>query len=132
MTNRIRAILGVSALGIVAVAGAAIGIRGTAGDDGDEVVTLAQCPAAVQATIQAHLNGGTIIEIERTTDHGGVRYEVDANGEAGKIEFNVAADGAYLGAEVDDDGDQASGQVGDDRDDRIIHARLCAMRCRGM
>jgi hypothetical protein len=74
----------------------------------------------VQATIRAHLNGGAITEIERTTDHGGVRYEVDVSDAGGIVEFNVAADGAYLGEEVDEESEQAiAGQnvASDDEDD---------------
>lgn len=117
MKTRQRLILTLTALGFVAAAGAAIGIRAAVDDDGDETMTLAQCPAAVRATIQAHLGGGTITEIERTTDHGGVRYEVDVTGAPGRVEFNVGADGTYLGKETDDDGpDDDDGDDGADED----------------
>ena len=56
----------------------------------DEVVTLDECPAAVQTTIKVHLNGGTIKEIERTTDHGEVLYEVDVQN-AGVIDGDLSA-----------------------------------------
>lgn len=71
--------------------------------DSDEIVTLGQCPEAVQATIKAHLDGGSIKEIERTTDHGEVLYEVDVTGDEGIVEFDVAEDGAFRGYEEEDD-----------------------------
>src|SRR4030095_14640132 len=70
--------------------------NGHAGDD-DETVTLEQCPAAVQATIKEHAGDATIVEIERTTDHGEVLFEVDAQGADGIFEFDVAEDGTFRG-----------------------------------
>ena len=79
----------------------------------DEIVTLEECPAAVQQTINARLDGGTIKEIERTTDHGEVLYEVDVQGVDGVVEFDVAEDGTFRGFEEDDDADDSE----DDEDD---------------
>jgi hypothetical protein len=78
-------------------------------DDGDVQVTLAQCPAAVQATIVQYVGGGTINEIERSPEG---NFEVDANGADGQFEFVVAGDGRYLGPEGDDDdGDNGFGII---------------------
>jgi len=85
--------------------------------DSDEKVTLAECPAAVQATITQHAAGAPIIEIERTTDHGEVLYEVDVQGPDGVAEFDVAADGTFRGMEADDDDDGGNGNADDDDDD---------------
>jgi hypothetical protein len=80
-------------------------------NDDDEQVTLEQCPAAVQATILEHANGAPIVEIERTTDHGEVLFEVDAQGSEGIFEFDVAENGEFRSMETDDDDDD------DDNDD---------------
>lgn len=96
----------------------AMGMYGTQdGDEGDEAVALEDCPEAVQATIKAHLDGGTITELERTTDHGEVLYEVDVRTDAGVVEFDVAADGAFRGYEADDDDDAGGEDAADDMDD---------------
>ncbi len=98
MTRAHRTI--VTATFLVGAAGVAIGV--TARDTDHEIeVTLEECPATVQVTILAHLNGGTIMEIERTTDHGEVLYEVDVRVADGVIEFDVAADGAFRRFEND-------------------------------
>lgn len=95
----------------------ALGLTSSTQTEGDEVVTLSQCPAAVRTTIEGRLDGGSIMEIERTTDHGEVLYEVDVQGADGVIEFDVANDGTFRGYEgADDDGDGA-GDMDDDGDD---------------
>lgn len=84
--------------------------------EGDEVVTLGECPPAVRETIVARAGDGVIREIERTTDHGEVLYEVDVATAGGIVEFDVAEDGAFRGYEGgDDDADDEEG--GDDRGD---------------
>lgn len=62
----------------------------------DEVVDLEDCPEVVQGTINSHLGGGAIKEIERTTDHGRVLYEVDVLTPGGVVEFDVTEDGTFL------------------------------------
>jgi hypothetical protein len=87
-------------------------------NDADEQVTLEQCPPAVQATIKQHAGGAPIVEIERTTDHGEVLFEVDAQGSDGIFEFDVAENGEFRGMEADDDdGDQAEDDDADDEDE---------------
>ncbi len=88
--------------------------------EGDQIVTLDQCPAEVQRAIRARIQGGTLIEIERTTDHGEVLYEVDYRTASGVAEFDVAADGDYRGSGSDgfaiEDGDEGDGEEEDDED----------------
>lgn len=94
----------------------AMGVYGAGGEDGDEAVTLEECPEAVRATIRAHMDGGEITELERTTDHGEVLYEVDVRTGGGVVEFDVAADGTfrgYEGADDDDDDAEDDGAAGD-------------------
>lgn len=83
--------------------------------ESDVPVSLEECPAAVQATIRAHLDGGEITELERTTDHGEVLYEVDVRTADGVVEFDVAEDGTFRGYEADDDDDD---EEDDDRDEK--------------
>lgn len=89
-------------------------------DESDEVVAFEDCPDGVQATITDHLDGGTITEIERTTDHGEVLFEVDVRTDDGVVEFDVAEDGTFRGYENDgdddDDGDGDDDEGGDDDD----------------
>ena len=92
--------------------GRAMGVYSSGHEDGDEAVAFEDCPEAVQQTITAHMDGGTITELERTTDHGEVLYEVDVRTAGGVVEFDVAADGAFRGYEAGDDDDD-----GDDMDD---------------
>lgn len=103
----------------------AMGMYGTQdGDEGDEAVALEDCPDAVQATIRAHMDGGTITELERTTDHGEVLYEVDVRTGKGVVEFDVAADGTFRGYEADDDDDAAGEDFDDDGDDEEVEIPL--------
>jgi uncharacterized membrane protein YkoI len=92
----------------------ALGVSGTTQARADEAVSFEHCPAAVQDTISAHLNGGAIREIERTTDHGEVLYEVDVLASGRVVEFDVAEDGTFRGYEGDDGDDEG---VADDDDD---------------
>ncbi len=96
-----RRTIALSTILTIGAAGAAIGLTAARGAGDDEIVMLAQCPVPVQVTIQAHLAGGALREIERTTDHGEVLFEVDVNTGAGILEFDVAEDGAYRGPDLD-------------------------------
>lgn len=69
--------------------------------ESDRVVTLDQVPAAVRATILRHAASGTITQIESENENGTLIYSIESS--AG--EFEVGADGAFLGME-DDDGEQ--------------------------
>jgi uncharacterized membrane protein YkoI len=90
--------------------------------EGDLPVTLDECPRAVQKTIRAHLDGGDIIELERTTDHGEVLFEVDVRHDDRIVEFDVAENGAFRGYEADDDSDDAFEADDDDDVDEMEEA----------
>ncbi len=97
------------------------GLISSSQGDGDEIVIFDRCPDAVQKTINAHLDGGTIKEIERTTDHGEVLYEVDVINTDSIVEFDIAADGTFRGYDNDTedeaDGDDEFDTDGDDDDE---------------
>lgn len=67
----------------------------------EEKVQLADCPPAVQKTIQANLAGGSILGIDRDTDAAGVMvFDADIKLPDGKTcEISVAADGKLLKTE---------------------------------
>ena len=90
----------------------------TENDEGEEQITLDEAPAAVQATIQAEAQGGSIEEIERETENGKTVYEADVIINGQEVEIKVAPDGTLLGKEVeDDDDDDDEGDDDDDDDD---------------
>ena len=90
----------------------------TENDEGEEQITLDEAPAAVQATIQAEAQGGSIEEIERETENGKTVYEADVIINGQEVEIKVAPDGTLLGKEVeDDDDDDNEGDDDDDDDD---------------
>ncbi len=93
--------------------------RASASIEDEMVVTLDAVPAAVRATIDAQLNGGTIDEIERSEKDGAVRYEVDIEHTDGDFELVIAADGTLLGRAIDDgdDHEDDDGEANDDEDD---------------
>ncbi|MHC4336048.1 MAG: PA14 domain-containing protein, partial [Planctomycetota bacterium] len=51
---------------------------GDGGDDDDKEPSFSDLPAAVQATVKAHLNGAVIDDIDSGTDDGKRVYEVEA------------------------------------------------------
>ncbi len=69
----------------------------------DEKITLDQCPAAVQVTIQAEAAGGTIEEIEKEVKGDVTTYEAEIKKDGKEIEIKVAADGTLLKKKVKDD-----------------------------
>jgi len=99
----------------------ALGLMGSSHEETDVIVSLEECPGAVQATIRDHLDGGELIEIERTTDHGEVLFEVDVQGDEGIFEFDVAEDGAFRGYEddgaEDEDDDDDDGEEDEDEEE---------------
>lgn len=117
MSNRIKKAAG--AMVLVLAAGVAVGFstlgRGM-GQDDDEKVVLADVPAAVRKTIQSHLDGGKIDEIERSREQGRVVYDVDVEGAHGDFEFIVAEDGTYLGKDTEDGDDENADGDHDDND----------------
>jgi uncharacterized membrane protein YkoI len=64
-------------------------------------VVLTETPAAVQKTIAAQLNGGTIDGIEKTQDDGEVAYDVDFTTKDGQERsFSVSDDGTLLSIQI--------------------------------
>jgi len=88
-------------LGLALVLALAAGSAAPRPVHADEIVRLDQVPPAVRATIMARLAGGSLVEIERTTDHGRVLFEVDVRTDTGIVEFDVEENGAFAGYEND-------------------------------
>ncbi len=84
-------------------------------DDDEQTVTLDQCPAAVQKTINEQAQGGTINEIEKETEDGKVTYEAEITKDGKTFDIEVAEDGTLLGTESEDD--DSDGEEADDGDD---------------
>lgn len=103
-----------TALSILAAAGAAC--HSSHHRDHDERVSQSEVPPAVRATIEQHLAGGKIDEIERCIEKGKVVYDVEVDSAKGDFEFAVAEDGSFLGMDTEDDEDE-----GDDDDDDDDH-----------
>lgn len=84
----------------------------------EEKVKLADCPEAVQKTIKAQANGGTIVEIEKETKKDGtVVYEAEIKKDGKEIEVEVAADGTLIEVEEEDDDDDDKDDDKEDDDD---------------
>lgn len=76
----------------------------TVGDDGallSREVPLAQTPDAVQKTIAAQLNGGTVTDIDENFDDDSTNFDVTVASAAGaSTSFSVAADGSLTAKQV--------------------------------
>ena len=68
-------------------------------DDDDKAVNWNDLPAAVQSTITANANGGTVSKIETETENGATTYEAKVKNGDQKMEIEVAADGTLLETE---------------------------------
>ena len=101
-------------IGVLMVTAFAVALTAFA-DGKEEKVKLADCPEAVQKTINDNLSGGTIVEIEKETNKDGtVTYEAEVKKADGtEIEIEVAADGKLIKIETEDDEDDKD----DDEDD---------------
>jgi uncharacterized membrane protein YkoI len=83
----------------------------------EEKVDWQNVPAAVQATITANANGGTVIEVEKEIEKGAVVYEAEVKGADGKkFDVQVAADGRLIKSEADE-ADEVNDQETDDDED---------------
>ena len=100
-----------SIVGVLTVMALALALPALAAGK-EEKVKLADCPEAVQKTINDNANGGKIVEIEKETGKDGtVTYEAEVKKTDGtEIEIVVAADGKLIKIETEDDED-------DDEDD---------------
>jgi uncharacterized membrane protein YkoI len=78
---------------------------------------LDDLPAAVQATINGHVNGGKVGKIEEETEKGTTVYEAKVKTTDGKeMEIQVAPDGTFVKAETDDEDNDKDGDKKDDDD----------------
>ncbi len=85
----------------------------------EQPVEFSSLPAAVQATIQQHLDGGAIEEVEMQTKDGETVYEVDVDVDGKEVEFLVAADGTYLSDQAEDE-EAEEGEEGDENEEIVI------------
>jgi uncharacterized membrane protein YkoI len=73
-------------------------------DDGDLMsmqVTLAETPAAVQATIKTQMAGGSLDSIDENFDPDGNSYDIEVATQSGGIKsFSIGTDGKLLSEEV--------------------------------
>ena len=68
-----------------------------------EDVAWEDVPVAVQATIQANADGGTLLAIEKETRRGAVTYEAEVKRKDGKtFGIEVNANGKLLSVEVEE------------------------------
>ncbi|MCX7016592.1 MAG: PepSY-like domain-containing protein [Candidatus Sumerlaeota bacterium] len=68
----------------------------------EQKVELAKLPDAVQKTIKEHVGDAKIVELEADTESGKTVYDVEIEKGGKTEEFQVAADGKYLGAEQEE------------------------------
>ena len=62
----------------------------------EQNVTLDQIPAPVRATIKRESAGGVVEEIQKETQQGEIKYEVDLVVGGQKIDLEIAEDGSIL------------------------------------
>ncbi len=111
-------VTGLGVLGVMALAA-------WAGNADEEKVTLDQVPAAVKATILREAGAAKITEIEREVEDGKVVYEAEVLIDGKEFDIEVAADGALLGKEVEDDsGDENDTVISIDELPPAAHAAL--------
>jgi uncharacterized membrane protein YkoI len=61
---------------------------------------LAETPPAVQKTIREKTQGATAVDIYKTTEDGEDTYNVEMTKDGQEQDFDVAADGEYLGTDI--------------------------------
>jgi hypothetical protein len=72
-------------------------------NENEQTVDWKNVPAAVQNTITANANGGTVTKVEQKTKDGATVYEADVKGTDGKeSEVKVGADGKLIKVKVED------------------------------
>jgi len=72
-------------------------------DEGEEQMSFAEVPGAVQTTIENAAAGAEIKEIEKENEDGRDVYSADMILDGHEVEIKVAPDGTLLGKEVDDE-----------------------------
>ncbi len=72
-------------------------------DDEDKELTLSDLPAKVQATVNAHLNGAIIDEIDSGTDDGKRVYDVEAKFDDGReLNLTILTNGKLYKKQIDE------------------------------
>jgi len=74
-------------------------------------VNFAECPAAVQKTLNREANGAKIDKVDKDTTHGRPVYEIDVKIDGRTYEILVAENGLLLSKELDKDGKLAKAAV---------------------
>ena len=69
----------------------------------EQSLSLKDLPRAVRATIKKHAAGGKIIEIEKDTVNGTVRYEAEVVRDGKVFDVLVSTKGKYLGTEKEEE-----------------------------
>ena len=65
----------------------------------EEVVALADAPAAVRQTLEAQATGGKMGTVEKVTEDGKMTFETKVEKDGKKLEITVAPDGKVAGTE---------------------------------
>lgn len=114
----------VKLVGVLVVAGLALCLGAVATQriaEGEREVSLAEVPEPVKSTILAQAQGNAINEIEVEVENGQTVYEAEVIIEGREVEIEVAADGALLGKEADDEeGDDDDEDEGDDEEEELV------------
>ena len=66
----------------------------------EQEVKIDQIPAPVRATVRRESAGGTILEIQKETKRGTVKYDIDIAKNCQKIALDIAEDGSILERKV--------------------------------
>jgi len=87
-------------------------------DEGKTSVALGDVPDVVMEAAKNAVPDGTPTEAEMEAEHGRVVYEIEFDTPCGGVEVEVAADGAVLEVEADEEGDDEGGDEVGDEDER--------------
>ncbi len=63
-------------------------------------VTTAELPAAVRATVDQAVAGGSVDKIDKETENGRIVYDVEATVAGKHVEYTITADGKIVGTET--------------------------------
>jgi hypothetical protein len=80
-------------------------------------IKLADCPAAVQKSLQSEVGGVKIGKVDKETAHGHTVYEIDVAIDGKNYEIIVNEDGLLLTKKLDQDEEKEDGKDDDDDDD---------------
>ena len=83
----------------------------------EKSLSLKDLPRAVRATIKKHAAGGKIIEIEKDTVNGTVRYEAEVVRDGKVFDVLVSTKGKYLGTEKEEEDTNRKNEDDDEDND---------------